>query len=445
MTAKFLGLKTRTALGMGIAMAVAPWAASALESYFDPEGKQDGKFTFILPGSLPDINVDLNDPKHKLILDGLSLVAGSLVFAVVPKMLKLLAVRIPVIVAGWAATKIGSAFLNRSVAGSAIDADIRRELDRMATQPSSRRVSGSQGGALDAGGRVAKGQIPRGFNPYTMAPEGHVQARNGRFYRIDSTQGKVIDSAARRKGIRGPGVNTSTGRTNRVNLARAILGGLSKAAAPVGMMYEVVLALNDEEKKELGSSFEGSLTTGIAEGMLSLVDLFVNTGIWSVDKVINLVTGKMPTDWKKQNLIGDGSFGQSNLGGTLRNWVLDFNRRQLVRSKEAYFDPLRGPGHIDSQKYIRALEHNKMRAQEEENLNIISRWGGNKQQTDMINQIIRYFSGVEGGRAMASEVIGSVNTGDTNINNLSSHPLIVGNTPNNWDDYSFWQDSRYSY
>ena len=350
LTTKLFGGGMKSVLAVGLAGFIAPWAIDTIKKYFDPDG--DGKFKFELPDwtGMPDIDVDLNDPKHSGILTGLVTVAGALVFSMIPSVLKLFAIRLPVIAATWAASKIGQAYLNRSMKLAGVEADLRAQLDRMAQAPSSRRVSGSQGGALDAGGRTRYGQIPDGFDPYRMAPEGHVQARSGRFYRIDSPQGRVITNAATRQGIQGPGVNRSTGKVSKVAMVKGILGSLGRALVIPGIVYEIVLAMTDSEKRELGNSFESRFVTGTLEGFAGLADLLVNTGVWSINKLAQLVSGN--------TLIGDGSFRQTNMSGALRNFFLGYSEKRLAMSQQLY--DIGGPHSYHTKQFENRLAYLKL-------------------------------------------------------------------------------------
>ena len=279
LTAKLFKLGMKGILAVGLAAFIAPWAIDAIKKYFDPDG--DGKFKFELPDwtGMPDIEVDLNDPMHSGILTGLVTVAGALVFSMLPSVLKLFAIRLPIIAATWAASQIGKAYLNRSMRLAGVEADLRAKLDKMATEPSSRRVSGAQGGALDAANRTRYGQIPDGFDPYRMAPEGRVQARSGQFYRIGSTQGKVIVTAfENRTGITRGGANVTeiVPSSGRVSLVKGIFKGVAKGLVPVGIALDMYFALNDTEKRNLGVSLPERFIDSAIEGTAGLFDLGQN-------------------------------------------------------------------------------------------------------------------------------------------------------------------------
>tara|TARA_B100000579_G_scaffold437767_1_gene468877 strand:+ start:2657 stop:4420 length:1764 start_codon:yes stop_codon:yes gene_type:complete len=405
LTAKLFGLGMKGILAIGLAAFIAPWAIDAIKKYFDPDG--DGKFKFELPDwtGMPDINVDLNDPMHSGILTGLVTVAGALVFSMLPSVLKLFAIRLPIIAATWAASAIGAAYLKRSMRLAGVEADLRAKLDKMATEPSSRRGPGTKGPGQNVRVTPGGGRIPRGFNPYALAPEGRVQAYNGRFYPIDSPQGRtIVTSFENRTGITKGGANVSqpvVPSSGRVSLVKSIFRGVAKGLVPVGIALDMYFALTDTEKRNLGVSLPERFVDSAIEGTAGLFDLGQNYLGVGVNKLFGT---DFRTDYSLSGQIRDSFLQQDMLK----------LERDMLRSQELGY-----PVGAFKQMLIYQLRDEKALQNRKVILSAAKEAGSNQYMLDQLLNPDKYGINVQRGPAMPGFNVNQFGGNDTTITNTN--------------------------
>ncbi len=465
MTAKFLGLKTRNALGIAIGAAVAPYALSALENYFDPDGKKDGKFTmkFTENLGLPPVEVDLSKPEHKLIADGLAMAAGMMVMTVLPKVIWQVGKRMPIILAGWMATGVGKQWLRGIVKG--VWPSTLAELDRMG-DPSSRRSMTTTTGRLVGGNPFQNvddivdsrsGLVRRGGGGTNVnADAKYVKSpRTGKYHLASSPQGKMIiaarDTSTITNKIQGPGVDKSTGKTGKLKFIANILRAVSKGLLPLTVFVELAVALSDEERKKLGVIFPVTLLDNVLRGGVGMVDMLINFGIWSWEGLSSFVTGSERTKGFRSNM--SGHFNEWRLGHHRSNY------NESVRGNDSYASQLfqlmgfssqaeRGAAWQAQERRRKANLYHERYTMDRHGLDELAENVNQSLYDASVGNSANSWTNLRKGAKMPWENFNYQNTGingvpmvvDSSVStvNQNSHPILTGSTATNIDDTYIW-------